>query len=109
MPVSDLPPVFIPLFVATFVANGIYVGCMFLLSQRLVAPVIKAKGFDAAGFMDGSPVELFRLWGFVFSGRHRELADPAVTRLVWAIRILLPIAVVMTVSVVFVLVLGAAS
>ena len=108
MPISELPSYFVPLFAATFVVNLTYVGSMFLMRNRLASPGVKATGYEAPRLVGGSPVDMFRLFGFVLSGRHKEFADPMLTRLVWAVRILFPIAAVLTASV-FAVALGASS
>ena len=108
MPVSQLPSFFMPLFFATFVVNAAYVGSIFVLRQRLTAPAIKATGYEPPKLVGASPVDLVRLFGFALSGRHKGFADPMVTRLVWTVRVLFPIAAVMTASI-FAIVLGASS
>jgi hypothetical protein len=108
MPASELPSFFMPLFAATFVVNLAYVASVFLLRNRLASPAIKAAGYEAPRLVGGSPVDLVRLFGFLLSGRHKEFADPMVTRLVWVVRVLFPIGAVMTASI-FAIVLGASS
>ena len=108
MPISELPSFFVPLFAATFVVNLVYVGSVFMLRQRLASPAVKATGYEAPRLVGGSPVDMVRLFSFLLSGRHKEFADPMITRMVWVVRILFPIGAVMTASI-FAIVLGASS
>ena len=100
---SEISPVFIPLFAATFVTNLAYVGCLFLLKSRMASANTEAFTGQIFG---ASPIELFRLLGFVFSGRHTACEDVAISRLTWAVRVLFIAGCVLT-ACVFILALGA--
>lgn len=104
MAFSEAPPLLMPVFFAAFVANAAYVACLFTLKHRLAS--VSPDGAFTTTVFGASPVELFRLLGFVFSGRGRDLNDSATTGLVWAVRILLPVGCLLTAAV-FGLFLGA--
>lgn len=104
MTFSEAPPLFLPLFIAAFATNTAYMGCLFALKHRL-ASVVQDGSFTAVIF-GASPVELFRLLGFAFSGRHGDLGDSAITGLTWAVRVLFLAGCLLTAAL-FALFLGA--
>lgn len=104
MALSELPPFFMPLFAATFVTNMAYVGSLFLLKSRMAAANMEAFNGQIFG---ASPVELFRLLGFVFSGRHNACEDVSISRLTWAVRVLFIAGCVLTGSVFLLVLTGA--
>jgi len=98
---SELPEYFTALFAATFVTNLAYIGALLLLKTRMASA--KFDGFTGQVF-GAEPMELLRLLGFVFSGRHNACEDMGISRLTWAVRVLLIAGSVLTGSV-FILVL----
>jgi hypothetical protein len=82
MTADQIPTYFYPLFVGAFVVNAGYIGALYLLQHRLAGT---PHAFNLFG---GSPMDTFRVLGFVFSGRHSELSNDGTTQLVWLVRIL---------------------
>jgi len=99
-------PLFSPLFVAAFVVNAAYVASVFALKYRL-GRMFPAVGISQRLFGADTAVEMLRTVGFFLGGRHLELGDEVVTRLVWTTRALFVFALALTTSV-FALLIGAA-
>jgi hypothetical protein len=86
MPISELPPYFLPLFVGAFLGNAAYIVCLFGLKLRLAARDYAGVSSRLAG---ESPIAMFKVLAFAFSGRHIDLDDRLISRLTWGTRVFL--------------------
>ncbi|WP_122468744.1 hypothetical protein [Brevundimonas lutea] len=96
---SAIPPEFFGLFGAAFVTNLTYVATCFLLERRLNTPAVERRGIGPFSAFNGSLPGLIGFLRFVFSNAHLGLDDEAVTRLTWAVRILLLLGLTLTLTV----------
>ena len=97
-----IPLDFLLQFAATWLVTVVYLACMFGLARRLQRlraerPDLDAPNIDERGMLQ--PVGLNAMLGFVFGGRHRRIDDPLTSRLVIAIRILFPLAMVLILTI----------
>ncbi|MDZ4363007.1 hypothetical protein [Brevundimonas sp.] len=93
---TEAETAFLPLFIAGFLTNMAYIGCLALLHERLRSPAVQSRGYKPPPLFSGTPVDLFRFLGFVFSDRHVEFDDPMTSRLVWATRGFLVVGLILT-------------
>lgn len=107
MPIDQLPPWFLPLFFTAFVAVCVYLACVLALMTRLKSPALRARGYSALDF--SSAGGFFRLLRFLAGDQHRQLGDPAISRLVWGARISLLVYLPLFILVVLVILVVRAS
>lgn len=107
MSIDQLPPWFLPLFYTAFVVVCVYLGCVFALMNRLKSPTVSAREYSALDFSSaGGALLLLR---FLLSDQHRQLSDPAISRLVWGARISLLVFLPLFILVVLVILVARAS
>lgn len=98
-----IPFDFIVQFGVTWLIVVAYLASLFSVGFRLGRLKVQRPGLDAPSleFRQWSiaPGDLWAVLGFVFSGRHAQIGDRLVSRLVIAVRVLFPLSLILVLAV----------
>ncbi|TCS12807.1 hypothetical protein [Caulobacter sp. BK020] len=98
-----IPVDFLVQFGVTWLIVVAYVTALFSVGFRLGRLKVQRPGLDAPSLEFRqwaiAPSDIWAVFGFAFSGRHAQVGDPLVSRLVIAVRVLFPLSLILVLAI----------